>query len=262
MTKFTAIPVAALAVALSACTATPVADIGSPPDRTDDPAPLVDPANTAAHTDPVDSFDDLSWVGESGTNLRVLLTDAPLEIDSVVVSLCEVAVERLDAPEAERWVALSDTCQDIDLLTLRDGITEAIALGTLPPGEYGQIRLILERAEVVVEGLEFELEIPSAMKSGIKIVGGFSVVEGEITTLLIDFDAAESIRERGRRGFMMSPVIALVDMVRDRVGDAGEPDDAAEPEDGDGEPDDAAEPEDGDGEPDDAAEPEDEEPRE
>jgi uncharacterized protein DUF4382 len=112
----------------------------------------------------------------------------------------------------EGWRVISDKCQTIDLLTLQDGVTEAVGINTLPPGSYGQIRLMLTEAAIVVAGERQPLVVPSGAESGVKIVGGFTVRDGQAVTITIDFDAASSIRYAPGTGFMMAPVIKVVEV--------------------------------------------------
>jgi hypothetical protein len=121
---------------------------------------------------------------------------------------------------AGSWLTLSEGCQTLDLLTLRDGVTEAIGAATLPPGHYGQIRLMLVDASIVVDGVEQELILPSGTESGLKIVGGFTLRDGVATTITLDFDAGRSIHYAPGTGFMMRPVIELIDVTVH--GDAGD----------------------------------------
>jgi hypothetical protein len=230
--------------------------------------------NTDAHTDPVDSKPDVSWVEQvqvpsKSAAVRMLLTDAPIDADNVFITFCGVRVaqgggagspqtgdaeqNRADAGVAhdganldaeasagsalsdaggpvdhlaadagastsepsnsgEGWISISSQCQTVDLLTLQNGITEDIGISTLPAGSYGQIRLMLTDASIVKGGVDQALVVPSGSESGVKIVGGFSVVEGQPTTVTIDFDAGNSIHFAPGRGFMLKPVIKIVDV--------------------------------------------------
>jgi hypothetical protein len=175
--------------------------------------------------------------------VRVLMTDAPIDAEHVYVTICKVEVhaagavppadagpseaEPSDAGSADRdeasaegrWLSLSDTCHQYDLLALRNGLTTELGLQTLPPGRYGQIRLGLTEATIVVSGEEHSLTIPSGAESGLKIIHGFELAAGELTTLALDFDAARSIHGTRGAGYMMRPVIELVAERRERFGD-------------------------------------------
>jgi uncharacterized protein DUF4382 len=108
------------------------------------------------------------------------------------------------------WISLGDDCQTFDLLALQHGITAELGFDALPPGSYGQIRLMLREARIVVDGNELPLTVPSGEQSGIKIVHGFELQAGSLTTLALDFDAARSIRETGTGEYIMRPVIELI----------------------------------------------------
>lgn len=117
------------------------------------------------------------------------------------------------APPEGAWLAVSEQCQTLDLLTLRDGVTEAVGVAALPPGYYGQIRLLIADASVVVGGVEHPLTIPSGSESGVKINGGFALFDGEATTLTLDFDAGQSVHfDAGTESYFMRPVISLLDV--------------------------------------------------
>jgi hypothetical protein len=134
----------------------------------------------------------------------------------------------MDAPR-EAWQPLNEECQTLDLLTLRDGVTEAVGLATLPAGRYGQIRLMLVDASIVVDGVEHELEVPSGLESGLKIPGGFELRDGSATTVTLDFDAGASVHYIEGSGYLLRPVINVIDVIS-HAGDTGaEPRDPALP---------------------------------
>jgi hypothetical protein len=205
-----------------------------------------------------DSLDDLSvtelsdaqlaTLGGERAALRMLMTDAPIDAEHVYVTFCKVEVSvasgapagapsdgaPADAgapageaqvagdagtPSAELWRTVAEGCHRQDLLALRNGVTTELALDTLPAGSYGQIRLDLTEASIVVNGQEHPLTVPSAARSGLKIIHGFELIAGELTTLALDFDAARSIHETPGAGYIMRPVIELIGERRDRLQD-------------------------------------------
>jgi hypothetical protein len=125
--------------------------------------------------------------------------------------------------EGGQWLSLGDECQTWDLLALQNGVTREIGFETLPPGSYGQIRLMLREARIVVDGIEEPLTIPSGVESGIKINHGFELKAGSLTTLALDFDAARSIHQSGV-GYIMRPVIELLGKRVDTYEDVSERD--------------------------------------
>jgi hypothetical protein len=127
-----------------------------------------------------------------------------------------------DAGARSGWISISDECQTLDLLTLQSGVTEDIGINALPAGSYGQIRLMLREASIVKGGITQKLTVPSGTESGVKIIGGFTVVAGQPTTITIDFDAASSIHYAPGQGFIMNPVIKVVDVVKHGDGAGGD----------------------------------------
>ncbi len=49
----------------------------------------------------------------------------------------------------------------------------------------------------------------------ISVVGGFEVVEGSMTTVTLDFDAAESVRQQGNGDWLIVPVIVQANVVQE-----------------------------------------------
>jgi hypothetical protein len=82
----------------------------------------------------------------------------------------------------------------------------------VPAGDYNQLRLVLEGndgfagpANYVVlaadpDQVKLPLTTPSGQTSGVKIVGHFSVQEGEGTAVALDFDPARAVVQAGNSG--------------------------------------------------------------
>lgn len=152
--------------------------------------------------------------GTTTGTLKLYLTDAPGEFSEVNITFTEVSVKFGDT-----WITVSELEQTFDLLSLTGGLTALMGEETLEPGEYGQIRLLISSAEVViveeVEDVETEvhhpLQIPSGSASGLKIGKGFTIEDGETLELVIDFDAARSIHKLGSNDiYQLKPVLRLV----------------------------------------------------
>lgn len=97
-----------------------------------------------------------------------------------------------------------------DLLALAKGNAAGLGVSELPAGHYGQIRLKLESASVVFNGQEMKLDVPSGMKAGLKIKGGFEVVKDEKLALNLDFSALKSVKLVKGKGWLLKPVIRLI----------------------------------------------------
>jgi len=158
--------------------------------------------------------------------LKVLLTDYPAGYDAVFVTISGVAVYNGAAETvnddmettggepnskivAGEWFAISSGEQEFDLLKLTNGLTTPLGnQNELPAGHYTQLRFFIDEARVVIDGVNYDLKVPSGM---VKFVSGFDIVEGQVTTLIVDFDASRSVRQTGNRQYVLQPVIRIID---------------------------------------------------
>ncbi|MCG3172252.1 MAG: hypothetical protein GMKNLPBB_00398 [Myxococcota bacterium] len=166
--------------------------------------------------------------GGEGT-LRVQLTDAPLagDISKVNVSLKEIKVHWVPAKDASAdaaaeddageaasdkggWITVAAGPIDVDLMTIRNGVTKLLGEQKRGAGKVTQIRLIVDKASLeMTGGKTMDMEIPSADKTGIKIVGNFEIKAGVVTELVLDFDAEESVSATGNGQYRMKPTIKI-----------------------------------------------------
>jgi hypothetical protein len=171
-------------------------------------------------------------------HLAVTLTDAPGDFEAVPVtigwvSLCHMvdddgaedegdtgADTGADAgadtgadtgavPQRCEWMLITDTPTEWDLLALQDGVTGLLGTSELAPGSYGQLRLQVLEAAVVIDGETIPMTIPSGAQTGIKVQTDVTIASGETHELRLDFDAHESIR-LVRDTYRMQPVIKQV----------------------------------------------------
>ncbi|HSH74272.1 MAG TPA: DUF4382 domain-containing protein, partial [Longimicrobiales bacterium] len=150
-------------------------------------------------------------VRETGTTVRVLLTDAPA--DYIGSALVDIGVVELVPTDGGPHVVLSEDGTDgfVDLLELQNAATTPIAEADIEPGSFSQLRLVIEAARVeLAEGYEFrdgstemELFVPSGAQTGIKLNlhsgeddGPLEIIPGE-TVLVLDFDVSRSYVLRG-----------------------------------------------------------------
>lgn len=182
--------------------------------------------------------------GTDNGTVRLLLTDKPVDgVEQLNVTISSVEIHLVasdDAKDSEAkddgaadgdkgkndeaeetgaeeddnaWRVVTDEVQTFDLLTLRNGVTTLLGESEFPEGKITQIRLILEKAEAVVNGQTVPVECPSSCgKTGIKIVtrGALEVVAGKAAELTLDFDASESLKDNGKGGYKMDHVIKVV----------------------------------------------------
>jgi hypothetical protein len=143
--------------------------------------------------------------GQSTLNLR--MTDAPATYDEVNVDLKQVQIKFAD--DSTSWRNLQTKAGIYDLLKLQDGVDTLIGTGTFPEGTIKEIRLILGSENTITEGGEsYPLTIPSGAESGLKIKINKKLTQ-DTATLLVDFDAALSVKKEGSGNYKLRPVIKL-----------------------------------------------------
>jgi hypothetical protein len=173
----------------------------------------------------------------SGT-MVVQLTDAPFPTDSVKsvdVFVVRVDARQNDADSAAAATAMSDDSSSTagwktvatpnamyNLLALQNGTTAVLGSAKLAAGAYNGFRLIIDPSkssltlknnQVLTSTSSPNVTFPSASKSGIKIqlTKPVTVAEGGTTTLLVDFDVANSFVMRGnslsQNGLLFKPVV-------------------------------------------------------
>jgi hypothetical protein len=145
--------------------------------------------------------------------LEVRMFDAPDNYEQVNVFVERVEMNR--AGSEENWQVVSEPEQQYDLLELTNGNFEVIADAELETGTYNQIRLILSRENnnVVIDGQEHSLKIPSGSETGIKLNVNAEIVEGIRYVLLLDFVVNRSVVKTGQApspGYILQPVIRAV----------------------------------------------------
>lgn len=160
----------------------------------------------------------------SGT-LQVALTDAvDPNLKEVVISIKEIRVVP-NGREAEDDGGLpliksfdpSLVVNVLDLAYQQEILGEAL----VPTGSYNQVRLVLDANSVgeplvnyitfqddsvaALDADELALTTPSAQTSGLKILGKFTVLPGEITAIVLDFDPAKAVHESRVDKWMLKP---------------------------------------------------------
>jgi hypothetical protein len=147
-------------------------------------------------------------------HLEVHLTDAPLDLSNVAhvfVTITDVlvypGVDGMDDPDEPLPMPLMTTPREFDLLTLMGGITDLLAEEMIPAGFYQRVRLVVSEAKVVfTDGSEEPLKIESHK---VDVVIPFELQEGDDVALLLDFDAAASVKvtATGSDRYILRPVV-------------------------------------------------------
>jgi hypothetical protein len=155
--------------------------------------------------------------------LRIALTDAPAcGFDEVNVTVERVRVHQSSTAEDNDggWVDIPvvNGPRKVNLLSLTNGVLMELGQTTLTAAYYSQIRLLLVSNKSVpmsntvkpTEGVETEMDTPSATQSGLKLINGFTVAPGQLTDVVLDFDACKSVVRRDNGSFGLKPVIKVI----------------------------------------------------
>jgi hypothetical protein len=150
---------------------------------------------------------DSSNAGTTTAHLTVKLTDAPGAFDAVILNVKSVVVV---TSEGEHTLNL--TGGPIDILRFRLGRDTVIAAQDIPAGTIQQIRLVLNDSgnRVIVAGISYDLTTPSGQTSGVKLNVHDNLIAGIAYTMLLDFDAAQSIVLTGNGKYILKPVIRAI----------------------------------------------------
>lgn len=148
---------------------------------------------------------------QPGTGQLVLnITDAPgdLNITHVNITISQVKVHRNAAANntTAGWYTVVNKSQTFDLIALQN-ITEFFGKVNLSTGEYTQIRLVIEKVVLTVDGVKYDCKIPS---NTIKLITPFNISANKKTNLTMDFDVQQSVHETGNNKFMFKPTIKII----------------------------------------------------
>ena len=143
-----------------------------------------------------------------------------------------------DGEENEgEWIWVVDEESDYELIEELTDKSILLSEVELEPGKYTQIRLFITKAnvwveiasegseenmasdsveekDIIVESSEFyeeyNLEIPSNLQTGLKLIHPFEIIGNGETIITIDFDAEKSIVKTGNGSYKLKPVIKVI----------------------------------------------------
>ncbi len=140
--------------------------------------------------------------------LSVHMTDAPAVYNAVYIDLQGVEI----IGSGGTAVMLNTTAGIYNLLDFANGIDTLIATGFLDAGMVSQIRLILgPNNSIVVDNITYPLATPSAEQSGLKLLINKTLQPGVSYSILLDFDAHQSVVQSGNGEYLLKPVIRTID---------------------------------------------------
>jgi len=157
--------------------------------------------------------------------VRFFLTDAPASYDEVLLNVVDVQYHienevagdmdndmEEDSTSDGEWVSIDFVNDGVyNLLDFTNGVDTLLAEASIPEGKLTQIRLILEETgnQIMVDSMYYDLKVPSAYTSGLKINVNQTLREGVVYEMWIDFDAARSVVKTGNGKYMLKPVIRM-----------------------------------------------------
>ena len=157
------------------------------------------------------SCSDKSDMSGGNAKLEIRLTDDPAAYDAINLDIQDV-LYNVTGDDANGWQSLPGVNAGVyNLLDLVNDKDTLLASADIPSGRLHGIRLVLgSNNSIVVNGVTYPLETPSAQQSGLKLNIQQDVDAGILYTLLLDFEAARSVVVTGSNKFILKPVIRTV----------------------------------------------------
>jgi hypothetical protein len=147
--------------------------------------------------------------------VEVRVTDAPANnITSVNVTVDDIRIHRAGAGNESGWETIPIVVNGnvtgnvtFDLYQIDGNETVLGYAPSIPAGNYTQLRMHIVSVNVTIDGNTTDATVPSEW---LKLVRPFEVVNGNTTTLIIDFDVAKSIVVTGAGDVKLKPVVRLL----------------------------------------------------
>jgi hypothetical protein len=155
---------------------------------------------------------DDSPTAPASARLRIEMTDAPADqLSEIQVFVAGLKIKRSGDPEAR----VANEIGLVELLAL-EGTSQLLAAVEVEPGSYVHIMVELDQEASYVREIAGAVRKPLQIASEeVKVLGGFEVAEGSETTVLLDFDAEQSVRQTGSGDWLMVPVIVQANVSRE-----------------------------------------------
>ena len=160
----------------------------------------------------------------SGSTLNVMIKDSPYsDAKALLVTFSEVSAH---VSGSGGFTVLpfsgggtSRTCDLKKLQTAQD----ILGTGTLAAGHYTQVRLVVVSAALYFDNPSSgpacapTMAVPAGRNASVNVNSGdvklnreFDVSSSGATTILVDFNGDQSVKQEGNGSYSMSPVIAVV----------------------------------------------------
>lgn len=172
---------------------------------------------------PMVACDDESPTSPSSSAiLRVMLTDSPFsDARALLVTFSEVSAHMTESSfQTIPFAGASSRTCDLKKLV---GAQDVLGTGSLTPGRYTQLRLVVSSATIYFdnpssgpacaptipapEGRNAPVNVPSGT---VRLNREFDVTANNTTTMTLDFDGDKSVIETGNGTYQLKPVISIV----------------------------------------------------
>ncbi|WKK85944.2 DUF4382 domain-containing protein [Marivirga arenosa] len=152
------------------------------------------------------------------------LTDGPLESNNVSgVVICITRVEAF-GPDGWKVIKEYEKPEAVDLFSLQGGETLFLEEKELVSGKYDQIKLGLVVSQTsdggnlpahyikFNDGTVSEISVPIGDQAGYTIIGDFTIPDGGITSIIMDFDLRKSVlKMQNSEQIILKPTVRLLE---------------------------------------------------
>jgi Domain of unknown function (DUF4382) len=157
------------------------------------------------------------------STLTVSLKDSPFsDAKALLVTFSAVTAHRTGGDFSTLPFSGSASSRTCDLKKLTSA-TDVLGTGPLSPGHYTMLRLVVSSAAIYFDNqapgpaCAPSIAAPAGRKAAVDVPSGevrlnreFDLTASNATTILLDFNGDQSIRQTGNGQYMMAPVITIV----------------------------------------------------
>ena len=117
--------------------------------------------------------------------LTVLLTDAPVDLDKLLITVDELEVHQVGEGEGE-WISIIKNIPEFNLLDYQEQETLELGSVNIDVGKYNKIRMYVSKATAIYEDeSSVDLNVPSGK---IDVITEFELVDGGSKVVTIDME--------------------------------------------------------------------------
>jgi hypothetical protein len=171
------------------------------------PTPVITPKSTL-----VIAVKDAPKQSPHGTITSLIITFSEVSVhkaltgETINTTTGEINSTESNETEESGWIKVVDQVQTIDLLQFTD-VSKILGQKILDSGKYTQIRLKIDSGKVTIDGVTYDVIVPSKV---LKLNRGFELIPNVTLKLTLDFKAEKSLVKTGSDKFILKPVIAVI----------------------------------------------------